>query len=90
MAEYGDEFAATIRERVTADIRRTLDEHGHWYTDEDVRHGEDIEPLNDLLDALVADAMHPVEQLISTLRKRAAEDVASDAERRHAEIAAGL
>lgn len=87
MAEYGDEFAVTIRERLHNDMSRTLDGHGigtHLFD-------EDEEGMfSRMLDDLVADAMHPIEQLIATLRKRATEDNDSAAERRRAEIASHL
>lgn len=66
MAEYGDEFVATLEERLEADYRTTFRNYG---LDHEIA-GMEKTAFDLMVGSLVADAMHPIEQLVATLRER--------------------
>lgn len=65
MAEYGEEFVATMEERLEADYRTTFRNYG---LDHEIA-GMEKTAFDLMVGSLVADAMHPIEQLVATLRK---------------------
>lgn len=69
MAEprWGDEWVATIRERLRADMRRTLGDHGVFDDP-----GYDVwteDAIETLIDGLTEDSMHVIESLVARVRE---------------------